>query len=166
MTKKRRTKRGGKAKPESIEAWAQSAADRLGGAEIRVNAIPEGKMSDIVADYASPLLDEFADFDEAAVLMLEVACLLWNMAVSRACKMDIYGEAEPVAVRILSGPPCFLDAAGALNLISAMIRRWDEEYSWCQRMIVDKQIAIRDYGPHLRIVSASLDQFKSSGKPS
>ncbi len=162
MTKKRKKTRGSRAKPGSIETWAQSAADRLGGAEIRVNAIPEGKMSDIVSDYAGPLLDEFADFDEAAVLMLQVACLLWNMSVTRTHKMDIYGEAEQVAVRILSGPPCFLDAAAALNLISAMIRRWDMEYSWCQRMIVDKQIEIRGHGPHLRIISASLDQFQSS----
>ena len=162
MTTKRKKKRGSKEVPGSIEAWAQLAADRLGGAEIRVSAIPEGKMSDIVDDYAAPLLDEFAHIDEDAVLMLEVACLLWNMAVTRTCKMDICGEAEQVAVRILNGPPCFLDAAGALNLISAMIRRWDEKYSWCQRMIVDKQLEIRGHGPHLRIISASLDQFRSS----
>ncbi len=144
--------------------WARSVAEKTGADEIRANSIPEGKMSDVVAEYAAPLLDEFGEFDEDIVKVLDLACLFWNLSLSHSLSGNTDREIEHDLMQILYRDPYFLSPAGALNLIGDMIKRWDLDYSWYRRLIVDKKIELRDQGPYISIVSAPIDDLDTLSK--
>jgi len=158
MTKERRKKRG-RTLPGSMDAWAQSVARRT-GTEIRADAIPEGKMSDIVADYAGPLLYEFVEYEDDSIPILELACILWNLSVLRSLGGDAQRGNEQDLMQLLYGDPFFPTPAEALNLIGDMVSRWKQDYSWYRRLIVDKKIELRQRGPYMIIVSASIGDGK------
>ncbi len=144
--------------------WAESAF-RGTDAIICDMPLPEGKVSDIVADYAEPLVETFVESDEDHVDILTFACILWNLAITRRVKKSVFDEMETAVMHALAVAPFNLRPDEALNLLSFMLKRWDTEFSWCRRLIVDKRIAIEADDIHLSIASApitDLDKLDSA----
>ncbi len=125
--------------------WAESVARRT-GAIVQDMPLPEGKISDIVVSFAEPLMDAFVESDEDQVEVLTFACLLWNLAFIRESDRKLYAYTETQVMAVLSGTSYFLGPAQALNLLTAMMKRWDQDFSWCRRMIVEKRIVIEKPG--------------------
>jgi len=147
--------------------WAERVARRM-GAIVQKRPLPEGKISDIVVSFAEPLLDAFVESDEDQVEVLTFACLLWNLVFIRERDRKLYANTETQVMTLLSGTPYFLGPAQALNLLTAMMKRWEEDFSWCRRMIVDKQIAIEKNRVHLSIISAPVpgsEEFDTASGP-
>ncbi len=161
MKKRKRETRSRGSRNALPLAWGESAAKRM-GAELRPNSIPEGKMSDVVADYAGPLLDAFAATDEEAIEVLRFVCLLWNLSLSKRVNPKLFRDTEPDLVNLLGRAPFFLSPDGAMNIIDTMVSHWESYFSWCQRLIVDKNIEISRTGPHLSIVSMPIPDEEAS----
>jgi len=148
--KKKRTTHGGN------REWAEGVARRT-GAILRDRPLPDGKFSDIVATFAEPLVDVFAESDEDHVEILHFACSLWNMVLLKKADRGRYAELESAAMAVLSGDPYLLAPVQALNLLSAMLELWEQDFSWCRRIIVDKHIMIGKDRIHISVVSAAFD---------
>lgn len=136
--------------------WAQAVAAETKSI-LQYNKIPEGKMSEIVLEYAEPLVAEFLEYEEDQVMIIEMGCILWNLVFMKRQDEELFREAENRVINILYREPFYLEPDGALNLISDMLKRWEQEYSWCRRMIVDKKIEKRKSGLHLSVVSSILE---------
>ncbi len=155
MAKKRKKNRSRTSKGGGSADWGQAVANSM-DAELQVNAIPEGKMSDVVAEYAAPLIDMFTETENEVCEALALACLLWNLCALKENDEETFRRTENSLIQLLGDAPWYLFPAGALNLVSQMTKRWDQEYAWYRRLIVDKQIELRDDGPYLSIVSSPL----------
>lgn len=57
----------------------------------------------------------------------------------------------------LSGAPYFLAPVNALNFLTFAMKRWVQDFSWCRRIIVDKQVVIQKDQIHLSIASIAID---------
>ena len=145
--------------------WAESVARRI-DAIVQETPLPEGKMSDIVVSFAEPLMDAFVESDQDQVEVLTFACLLWNLVFIRERDRKLYANAESRLIELLSGTPYFLGPAQALNLLTAMFKRWDQDFSWCRRGILDKQIVIGKNRVHMSIVSSPIPDSEGIGTAS
>jgi hypothetical protein len=146
--------------------WAESVF-RGTDAIICDMPLPEGKVSDIVADFAEPLVETFAESDEDQVDILTFACILWNLAIVKRLSKTQFYKMETETVHALANAPFYLSPDGALNLLTDMLKRWDTEFSWCRRMIVNKRIAIKADKIQMSIASTpipDLDKLDSAAE--
>jgi hypothetical protein len=139
-------------------AFAESVAQRT-GAIVRETLLPEGKISDILCEYAQPLVEEFAETDQDHIDVLHLASGLWNMALMKTMDRGLYAEMESALMPILANPPYWLAPDSGLNVISLMMNRWTAEFSWCSRIIVDKHITMEGTKLHLSVVTAPLPRL-------
>ena len=153
---KRKKKSKGKKKRLGIsdQKWANDVAKRT-GTILQADEIPEGKMSEILLDYAEPMIFDFSDdSEERKPPVIEMACRLWNQSFINKEDTKYYGFLENMCMQIMQAEPFYLEPASALNYMNAMIKRKNDYFFWCNRIVVDKRIDMRNGGLYFSVISS------------
>jgi len=121
-------------------------------------AVPEKKMSDVLVDFAEPLLQNLDDdrlFDEA----IAFAALCWNLALIPSQEQRAHVN-EAVNAMARSG---LFERYGIEQSIQMLLNRKRTLFADCSRLIVDYDIVDGPNGPRLLAVSAPPPDGSADG---
>jgi hypothetical protein len=112
------------------------------------------KMSEIILDFAQPLLDKTDGSLEGQKKALSVATIAWNIALMD----DIDEQLEKLEDHMRSEDDQFLEDMSVI--LSSLVQRKLDFYSDVKRMVMDYDIVDTGEGFHLNVVSSLMKDDK------
>lgn len=109
------------------------------------------KMSEVIADFAAPLLKE-ADDETSASVAISIAVMGWNLAV-----MPEDEQEDMIKEMIAKIPKPGSDAKYTESIARMMISRKKELFSHIKKLIVGYDIKFREGKMLLNVVSTQID---------
>lgn len=121
------------------------------GDKLVVTTHPEQKMSEILLDFAEPLLDSYGDSKEAKQSIISLASIAWNAALLP----NSNHETKKLIAEIV--PDDEILAADMVHMVSILVKRKEEEFADINRFIVDFHLTFKNNDDfHLDVASTPI----------
>ena len=109
------------------------------------------KMSEVILNFAEPLIEEAGDDDKAYKMAVTLAILVWNVSLMPKDEQDALLHVELKEASGLSAE----DHAASLLVAEMLLKRKQKHFKGINRLIVDYEIRCTKKNRHLYVASTS-----------